>query len=93
VLTGVLAQAVLATLVYLAPMLRGRTTGARELMIARLETGARTRAAVFGAGVVACTLGASPLLSGVPLVALGWTLLGGVLVTTLGTALRPLPRA
>lgn len=92
-LTGVLAQAILATLVYLAPMLRGRTTAARDLVIARLETGARTRATVLGAGILCATLGAARLFTVVPLVAIGWTLIGLVVVVTLLTALRPVPRA
>lgn len=44
-LAGVVGQAILATLIYLTPMLRARSTGARELVRQRLEVGARTRAA------------------------------------------------
>ena len=92
-LTGVLAQAILATLIYLAPMLRGRTTAARDLIIARLETGARTRALLFGVGIFSSTLGAARLFDWVPLVAIGWTLIGLVVVVTLLTAPRPVHRA
>ncbi|MFA9431366.1 hypothetical protein [Egicoccus sp. AB-alg2] len=91
VLTGVLAQAILATLVYLAPMLRGRTTAARDRLIARLEVGARTRAGLVLAGVLACTLGAARLGDGLPLAAAGWTLLAVVSLVTLLTALWPVP--
>jgi len=91
-LTGVLAQAILATLIYLAPMLRGRTTAGRDLVIARLDVGARTRALVFVVGIVCATLGAARVFDWLPLVTIGWTLVGLVVVVTMLTALRPVPR-
>ncbi|WP_130648447.1 hypothetical protein [Egicoccus halophilus] len=89
-LTAVLAQAVIATLVYLAPMLRGRSTGAREVITRRLEVGARTRAAVLALGATAVTVAAARVAVGLPLVALGWTLLAATVVATLATALWPI---
>lgn len=89
-LAGVLAQAIIATLIYLAPMLRGRTTGDREAMRVRLETGLWTRTAVLNLGVVLAALGATRPLSGTPLLGLGWLLVGAVVVVTLATVLWPL---
>jgi len=91
-LTGVLAQSVLATLVFLAPLLIGRTTGARDTVRIRLEVGARLRGLVATVGVIALALAVSPLLWGAPgaaraLAATGWALLGVVVVVTLATAL------
>jgi hypothetical protein len=91
-LTGVLAQAVLAALVYLAPMLRGRTAAARQQIRGRLEAGARRRAVAVNTAVLACVLGASRLVGGeVPVSAIGWSLLGVVVLTTLVSARRPPP--
>lgn len=90
VLAGVLAPAILATVVYLAPMLRGRTTGERELVRLRLEVGARTRAVVANLAVVATVLGAARLSGQVPVAAVGWSLLGVTLLTTAVTMLWPL---
>ena len=89
-LTGVLAQAILATLVYLAPMLRGRSTGSRETVRERLEVGARTRAAAVSAGVVLTAAGAARILDETPLLAIGWgVVIATVLVTSI-VALWPL---
>ena len=89
-LAGVLAPAILATLVYLAPMLRGSTTGQRERIRLRLEVGARTRAVVLNLGVVGAAAGAARLPVDLPLAAWGWTLLGGTVLVTAATALWPL---
>jgi hypothetical protein len=91
--TGVLAQAILATLVYLAPMLRGSTTAAREAIRVRLEVGMHVRAAAIGAGVVACIIGAMRILEVVPWASIGWSLIVGTLLTTAITAMWPPPAA
>ena len=88
-LAGVLAQAVLATLVYLAPMLRGRTTAARETIRRRLEVGTRTRTAAFDLGVVACVVGGLHILRELPLLAIGWAALILTFATTLVVAMWP----
>lgn len=88
-LAGVLAQAVLATLVYLAPMLRGHTAAAREVIRIRLEIGMHVRALALGTGVVACVVGAMRIVDAMPLAAIGWTLIGVTLVVTAVTAMWP----
>ncbi len=92
-LTGVLAQAILATLVYLAPMLRGRTTDARDTIRVRLEAGGRTRAVAVSLGVVLVALATSPLISTPALLGIGWGTVILTVLLTLATALWPLPRA
>jgi hypothetical protein len=89
-LAGVLAPAILSTLVYLAPMLRGRTTGERELVRIRLEVGARTRAVSANLAVVAVTVGASRVAGELPVAQIGWTLLGATVLVTAATGLWPL---
>ncbi len=89
-LAGVLAPAILATLVYLAPMLRGRTTGERELIRIRLEAGARTRAVLANLAVVAITAGATRLAGDLPVAGLGWGLYAATLLLTAATGLWPL---
>jgi hypothetical protein len=49
-LAGVLGQAILATGTYLLPILRGRTTGARERIRRRLDVGLRTRVLLLNGG-------------------------------------------
>lgn len=90
VLAGVLLPAILATVVYLAPMLRGRTTGERELVRLRLEVGARTRAVVTNLAVLAAVVGAARLGGDLPVAGLGWGLLGATVVVTAVTGLWPL---
>ncbi len=92
-LTGVLAQAILATLVYLAPMLRGRTTGSREVIRERLEIGARSRAAAMAAGVALAATGAARLIDDVPLLAVGGALVVVTMLATAIVALWPLGEA
>jgi hypothetical protein len=89
-LAGVLAPAILSTLVYLAPMLRGRTTGERELVRIRLEVGARTRAVLANLAVVAVTVGAARVAGDLPVAGLGWSLLGATVVVTALIGLWPL---
>jgi hypothetical protein len=92
-LTGVLAQAVLATLVYLAPMLRGRTSVSREVIRHRLDHGARSRAVALSAGALLSVVGAARLVDALPLLGLGWAVLLATLLATLLVALWPLPAA
>jgi hypothetical protein len=91
-LVGLLAQAILGTLTYLAPMLRGRTTGDRELVRRRLEIASTSRVVVFQLGVVvlliAGTVGTGPL----PGAALGWSLVAGAVAATAIPAFWPLPQ-
>ncbi len=51
-LVGVLAQLVLTVLLFVAPMLRGRTFGARDRVLRRVERLARTRSGALNLGVV-----------------------------------------
>jgi hypothetical protein len=88
-LTGVLAQAILATLIYLAPMLRGSTTTARETIRIRLEIGMHVRAAAMGVGVVACIIGAMRIFEALPWASLGWSLIVGTVLATAITAMWP----
>jgi hypothetical protein len=92
-LTGVLAQAILATLLYLAPLLRGRTAPAREVIRDRLDRGARLRALAVSMAVVLLAVGASRIADAAPLAAVGWSLFGGVVVTSAVTVLWPLPHS
>ncbi len=92
-LAGVLAQAISATLVYLAPMLRGRTTGDRETVRYRLEVGTRTRGVVFNLGVLLVVMDALRLGGALPFAAVGWGSLLVVLLVTAVTAGWPLRRA
>lgn len=89
-LAGVLAPAILSTLVYLAPMLRGRTTGERELVRIRLEVGARTRAVLVNLAVVAITIGAALVGGDRAFAGLGSSLLCATVVVTIVTGLWPL---
>jgi len=92
-LTGVLGQAILGTLIYLAPMLLGRTTSSREALRSRLDRGAWTRAVVMSAGVLSLALGAARVLDTLPLLALGWSLLFATVAATLLVALWPTARS
>jgi nitrite reductase (NO-forming) len=90
-LVGVLGQSMFATLIYLAPLLLGRRTAARDAVRSALESGARLRGGILSAGVIVTALAVSPLLWSAPeraatLAATGWTALAGVMVVTLLTA-------
>lgn len=61
-LTGVLAQAILATAASLAPILRGRTTAHREALRQHLEIGRRLRAGSLNLGVLLAVAGAGGLI-------------------------------
>lgn len=98
-LSGVLASAILATVVYLAPMLRGRTTGERELVRIRLEVGARSRSVALNLGVAAVAVGtmltgpvgsATGTSASWPVAGAGWMLVGLCVVVTVATGLWPL---
>lgn len=89
-LAGVLAPAILTTLIYLAPMLRGRTTGQREAVRTRLEVGAITRAVALNLGVATVVVGATRVLGDLPVMGLGWVLLAGVVLSAVLTVLWPL---
>jgi hypothetical protein len=90
-LVGVLAQAILATLTYLAPMLRGRTTGDREFLRERLELGTVPRVVAFQLGVVLLLVGGTVGTGAAAVAAIGWTLVAGAILATAVQALRPLP--
>ena len=89
-LVGVLAQAILATLTYLAPMLRFGSSPAREVTRTRLERGARTRAVLFQVGAL-CVVVAALRLTALPLAAVGWALLTAAIVTAVVAAARRPP--
>lgn len=89
-LAGVLAQAIIATLIYLSPMLRGRTTRSRETMRVRLEVGATSRMVIFNVGVVAAALGATHPLAATALLGMGWAMISAVAVSVLVTVAWPL---
>ncbi len=88
-LAGVLAQAVMATLTYLAPMLRGRTTQARERLRARLDTAPTVRAVVFNAGVISVAVASAPLTAPEWVTSLGWALLAASMASVALPALWP----
>jgi hypothetical protein len=90
-LAGVLAQAIVATLVYLAPMLRGRSTADREVIRVRLERGARARAVALSGGALLSVVGAARLVEPLPLFGLGCAVLLATLLATLLVALWPVP--
>lgn len=87
--TGVLGQAILATLLYLAPLLRGRSANARELIRARLEVLARTRAATLSAGALCVSAGALRLDASSTFITVGFVLLGVVAAWAVIAVLRP----
>jgi hypothetical protein len=88
-LVGVLAQAILAALTYLAPMLRAGVGPARDRVRDRLELGAGLRVVVFQIGVL-CVVGAALRLTDViSLAAVGWALLGTTILATVLAAAWP----
>jgi hypothetical protein len=84
-LVGVLGQAIVATLAYLAPMLRGRTTAARDALRERLDAASGLRAIGLNLGIALVVGGAL----GAPTAAAGWVLVAVVLAATAGAALWP----
>ena len=94
-LVGVLLQAIVATLTYLTPMLRGRSFAARDLLLARLETGATARGVAFNLGVVAVLSGGLLHLAGIDGTGPthgGWGLVVLSVLHLAGGALRPVGR-
>lgn len=90
--TGVLSQAVLATLIYLTPLLRGRSTHARELICNRLEVFARIRAVMVSAGAASVSVGALRLGQDGLFITAGFILLGTVFAWAVLVVLRPCNR-
>jgi len=93
-LVGVLGQSVLAVLLYLAPMLKGRDFAARDVLLRRVERFARSRTIAFDLGLVV-VLGAavSPRALDVPAPGasrLGWTLVAAGVVAQLLVLVWPL---
>lgn len=89
-LAGVLAQAILATLLYLAPMLRGRSPDERAEITARLERGMVARAVGFNLGVLAVAVGAAWRAGGTTLLVVGWAVLLAALVASAAGATWPI---
>ena len=90
---GVLAQTIAAVLTYLAPMLRSRTFGGRDRLLARLEAGATIRTITFNVGVLAVVAAAAlrgP--AGAVVARTGWGLLVAGLAWLAATAMSPAPR-
>ncbi len=89
-LIGVLAQALLTTLTYLAPMLRGRTFAGRDVLLGRFERAARTRATAVNIGVTA-VVGAAIIggPTGHGILLAGWVLIGSALAYLLAGAFLP----
>lgn len=91
---GVLGQAMLATLVYLAPMLRWSTATGRERLRTRLDRGASPRAGAWNLGV-SLVAAAAMVRGDVGAVGArtGWVLLAGVLAWLLVAGLAPVQAA
>jgi hypothetical protein len=90
---GVLAQTIAAVLTYLAPMLRARSFGGRDRLLARLEVGASVRTVAFNLGVL--TVVAAAVLrgtAGAMVARVGWGLVIGSLAWLAATAASPAPR-
>ena len=97
VILGVLVQAIATVLTYLTPMLRSRSFGGRDLLLARFERGATARTLAFNTGAAAIVVAAVVRTGagdvGVLLARGGWVLVVGALAQLLVTGLRPLPAA
>ena len=95
-LIGVFAQLILAVLLYVTPMLRGRDFASRDVLIARTEQLPRTRTATLNLGVVLVLVAdLTPGLAEIPAQALmrvGWALVVVAAVAHLAVALWPLGR-
>ena len=88
-LIAVLGQAILATLTYLAPMLRGRAGDQRETIRRRVEIGATTKAVAFQLATVVVVLDRAPPTDLPPVSGVAWGLLVAVLAATAVAALLP----
>lgn len=93
VIVGVLVQAIATVLTYLAPMLRGRSFAGRDIVIARLEAGARVRTTAFNLGVASLVLAAALRsdagVAGAILTRGGWALVVAALAQQLVAGARP----
>ncbi len=93
---GVLGSAMLASLVYLAPMLRTGTGERRKRLLQRRERGSTVRAVTLHVGVVAVVLAALAHAVGLPAPALartGWVLVVVVLVHLATSVFAPIRSA
>jgi nitrite reductase (NO-forming) len=94
-LVGVLGQAIATTLTYLAPMMRGRSFAARDVILARLERASTLRAAAFNLGAAAIVLAAAVSSDlgdlGVVLARGGWAVVALALLEQLVAGMRPVP--
>jgi hypothetical protein len=95
-LIGVFAQLILAVLLYVTPMLRGRDLATRDALIARTERLARTRTATLNLGVVLALVAdltpGLPTTLARPLASAGWLLVILAVVAHLAVLLWPLGR-
>jgi nitrite reductase (NO-forming) len=93
-LTGVLGQAVVTALSYVAPALRGRTNAERAQLTARLARGAQLRTVTYNIGVVAIAIAAvgGPALdaTGARLISAGWLCVIGGIASQLAMGLLPI---
>lgn len=94
-LVGVLGQAILGALGYLAPMVRGTGPGSRAAVRQRLEAFGRLRPLALNLGVallvVAAMLGASGGMPGAVVARSGWLLVVAVVGTQVVLTARPHP--
>ena len=93
-LIGMLAQLVLAVLLYVGPMLRGRDLAARDRLLARVERFARSRTGTLNLGVLLLVggqvLGRLTDLTTQPVTRAGWILVSAAVVAHLVVLLWPL---
>ncbi len=88
VLGGVLAQAILATLLYLSPMLRAGSARQRAVVQARVDTLAHPRAVVFNLGI-ALVVASTTVAPDPAVLAVGWGLVGIVVIGAAVTVALP----
>lgn len=92
-LTGVLGQAVITALAYVAPAVRGRSNSQRGALVGRLARGAAQRAIAYNLGValvaIAASGGTALATAGSWLAQAGWVLVIGTIAVQAATALWP----
>ena len=85
VLVGSLAQAIVAALTYMVPLMRGRSGTEREGLRLRVEVARRSRAFLLNAGIVcvavAAVLGPGAGTTGAVLARVGWGVVLAILVS------------
>lgn len=95
-LIGVLGQAIVTALTYVAPALRGDTNDQRSRLTARMARGATPRTLVYNTGaaavVAAAAGGAAFANTGARIAAAGWLLVIAVIALQAATAIWPLDR-